>query len=58
MIQQLPDACLDCISDNRDRCLSIEAVCDDVCDIDDEPPIPDPGDPPVFVDAGVPPDAF
>lgn len=56
-IRQLPDACLSCISENRDRCLTIEAVCEDACDQGiDPPPQPDP-EPPVIVDAGVP-DSF
>ena len=56
-IDEVPQACLSCISENRDRCLTIEVVCDDACDqgIDEEPPDPTP-EPPVFVDAGV--DAF
>lgn len=51
----ISDACLACIGDHRDRCLSIEVDCEDECDegIDDNPPPPDP-EPPVVVDAGVP----
>lgn len=59
-ITQIPAACLSCISDHRDRCLSLEVDCfDGPCDIDDEPPqpgTPEP-EPPVIVDAGVP-DSF
>jgi hypothetical protein len=61
-IERLPPACFSCISENRGRCLSIEAVCEPVCDVDiddDDPPPPDPIDPPVIIDAGLPePDAF
>lgn len=55
-IDQIPPACFQCLADNRGRCLAIEASCEDVCDIDDQPvPDPDPIDPPVIIDAGVPP---
>ncbi len=57
-IQVIPAACLSCISEHRDRCLSLEVDCfEGPCQLDDNPPPPDPGDPPVIVDAGVP-DAF
>ncbi len=53
-IQVIPAACLACISEHRDRCLSLEAECfDGPCQLDDNPP-PEPGDPPVIVDAGMP----
>lgn len=54
-IARLPAACLSCISDHRDRCLSLEVDCfQGPCNVDDQPP-PDPNpDPPVIVDAGVP----
>jgi hypothetical protein len=56
----LSDACLACVSDHRDRCLSIEVDCDDTCGGDDNPPQPgEPNpEPPVVVDAGVPVDSF
>jgi len=50
---RIPDACFTCISDHRDRCLSIDSDCQDPCSTD-EPPVPD--EPPVAVDAGVPND--
>ena len=56
-ISLISNACLACIADHRDRCLSLEVDCEDVCDqgIDDNPPPPDPTDPPpVVVDAGMP----
>jgi hypothetical protein len=57
--EAIPDDCLICITEHKDQCLSLEAQCEPVCDIDDEPD-PDPTDPPpIIVDAGVPPgDAF
>jgi hypothetical protein len=52
----LSDACLACVSDHRDRCLSLEVDCEDLCGGDDPPPPqPEPNpEPPVPVDAGVP----
>lgn len=49
-IAQLPAACLACISEHRDRCLSLETDCEPLCDqgIDNPPP-----EPPVIVDGGV-----
>lgn len=57
-IQQIPAACLACINDHRDRCLSLEAECfQGPCDMDDEPVPGGPDEPnpepPVIVDAGV-----
>ncbi len=53
----LSDACLACVSDHRDRCLSLEVDCSNLCGGDNPPP--QPGEPPVPVDAGVPvPDSF
>lgn len=54
----LSDACLACVSDHRDRCLSLQVDCEGLCGGDDQPqpgdpPRPNP-EPPVVVDAGVP----
>lgn len=60
-IEVLPPDCFSCIAEHRNRCLSLEVECEPVCDVDDQPvpvPEPDPIDPPVLIDAGIPPDAF
>jgi hypothetical protein len=57
-LDAISDTCLTCITGHKDTCLSLEADCEPVCDIDEPIPEPDPTDPPVIVDAGVPGDAF
>ena len=44
---RLSDACIGCITENADRCTTIEQVCGPVCDPPQE-------DDPFIVDAGVP----
>jgi len=47
-VSRLSDACIACISENGDRCASLEQRCEPICD----PPPQE--DDPFIVDAGAP----
>jgi len=50
---QLPQACLDCVFGNADRCNAIESTCNDACEIQAPPPPPTGGSGGVPVDAAI-----